>query len=161
VIACRSADDPRQGRSDNIMPNYFFLIWVALIGAMFYFMMIKPAKRQRAQQFNLLEHLTPGSEVRTASGILGTAVEVADDYVVIETTPGVRIKVIKQAVAGIILPDEADDTVLADVPTPGGIGDAPAGLAPDVVETAVQDAVPAEATADGAVADAAEPAAKS
>jgi len=154
------------------MGSPVFLIWIVLIGAMFYFMMIRPQKRARQSQVDMLQHLQPGAQVRTTAQIMGTVVEVGDDWAVVETTPGTRIKFGKPAIVGIILEDDAEQGQVAedaegeaDAPTPGGIGDAPAGAE----EHAVQDSVPAnaeaEARADGdqVPADAAkdpEPAAK-
>ena len=133
------------------MGNSFFLVWIVLIGFLFYFMMIKPQKRARAQQVDLLSHLEPGAQVRTTAQIMGTVTEVGEDWVVIETTPGTSIKFGKPAIVGIILPDEAE---AADSPTPGGIGAAPAEdpLADTTVvdrPAAAQDAVPAQGAADG------------
>jgi preprotein translocase subunit YajC len=142
------------------MPSYFFLVWVILIGFMFYFMMIKPQKRARAQQVDLLQHIAPGAEVRTNAHILGTVTEVGDDWVIIETTPGTRLKIGKPAIVAIILPDEpedeADETAVVeaheDEPT-----------AADAVQDKVADAAPAvqdaPAAAEAAVtAETAEPA---
>ncbi|NUP48659.1 MAG: preprotein translocase subunit YajC [Catenulispora sp.] len=133
------------------MGSPVFLIWIVLIGAMFYFMMIRPQKRARQSQVDMLQHLQPGAQVRTTAQIMGTVVEVGEDWAVVETTPGTRIKFGKPAIVGIILEDDAEQAEAAedaegeaDVPTPGGIGDAPAGSE----EHRVQDAVPAEADAE-------------
>lgn len=145
------------------MGSPVFLIWIVLIGAMFYFMMIRPQKRARAQQSDMLQHLQPGAQVRTTAQIMGTIVEVGDDWAIVETTPGTRIKFGKPAIVGIIMDDEAeaetaDEDGADDAPTPGGIGDAPhdASDASDVSDTsdsethAVQDAVPAQDAAEHA-----------
>ena len=135
------------------MGSPVFLIWIVLIGAMFYFMMIRPQKRARAQQSDMLQHLQPGAHVRTTAQIMGTIVEVGDDWAIVETTPGTRIKFGKPAIVGIIMDDEevAEGEDAEDAPTPGGIGDAPHGLQ-DAVPA--HDAIPAQdakpADADGA-----------
>jgi preprotein translocase subunit YajC len=127
------------------MGSPVFLIWIVLIGAMFYFMMIRPQKRARQSQVDMLQHLQPGAQVRTTAQIMGTVVEVGDDWAIVETTPGTRIKFGKPAIVGIVMPDEDEET-----PTPGGIGDAPTideaeNEAQNETEThPVQDAVPAE-----------------
>ncbi|MEZ0114112.1 preprotein translocase subunit YajC [Catenulispora sp. EB89] len=138
------------------MGSPVFLIWIVLIGAMFYFMMIRPQKRARSQQSDMLQHLQPGAQVRTTAQIMGTIVEVGDDWAIVETTPGTRIKFGKPAIVGIIMDDEAEDETAdeaEDAPTPGGIGDAPHGVH-DAIPA--QDAVPAQdakpADADGAPA---------
>ena len=132
------------------MGSPVFLIWIVLIGAMFYFMMIRPQKRARSQQSDMLQHLQPGAQVRTTAQIMGTIVEVGDDWAIVETTPGTRIKFGKPAIVGIIMDDEVEDETAdeaEDAPTPGGIGDAPHGVQ-DAIPA--QDAKPADADADGA-----------
>jgi len=132
------------------MGSPVFLIWIVLIGAMFYFMMIRPQKRARAQQSDMLQHLQPGAQVRTTAQIMGTIVEVGDDWAIVETTPGTRIKFGKPAIVGIIMEDEAEaEEPGQDAPTPGGIGDAPHD-APDAEAPAAQDAVPAQDAAERA-----------
>lgn len=160
------------------MGSPVFLIWIVLIGAMFYFMMIRPQKRARAQQSDMLTHLQPGAQVRTTAQIMGTIVEVGDDWAIVETTPGTRIKFGKPAIVGIIMPDEEEgaDAESAqdaeDAPTPGGIGDAPHSAEDTVVKDAavkdtvvqdavVQDAVPAPDSEPAEEVKDSEPAAKS
>jgi len=46
--------------------------------------------------------------VRTIGGMVGEVVEVTDEHVVIETTPGTRLKFVKSAVAGVIPPAEPE-----------------------------------------------------
>src|SRR5579859_3698620 len=98
------------------MGNSFFLVWIVLIGFLFYFMMIKPQKKARSQQVDLLAHLEPGAQVRTTAQIMGTVTEVGEDWVVVETTPGTSIKFGKPAIVGIILPEDQDES---EGPTPG------------------------------------------
>ena len=129
------------------MGSPVFLIWIVAIGFLFYFMMIRPQKRARAQQTDMLQHLQPGAHVRTTAQIMGTIVEVGDDWAIVETTPGTRIKFAKPAIVGIILEDEPAEEGSEDAPTPGGIGDAPHGVQDSVPG---QDAVPAD---DAAGAD--------
>jgi preprotein translocase subunit YajC len=127
------------------MGSPVFLIWIVLIGFMFYFLMIRPQKRARAQQSDMLQHLQPGARVRTTAQIMGTIVEVGDDWAIVETTPGTRIKFGKPAIVGIILDDEPSEEGAEDAPTPGGIGDAPSHTVQDSVPAQAQDAVPADA----------------
>ena len=142
------------------MGSPVFLIWIVLIGAMFYFMMIRPQKRARTQQSDMLQHLQPGAQVRTTAQIMGTIVEVGDDWAIVETPPGTRIKFGKPAIVGIIMDDEAETEAEAEggdavadaaeqAPTPGGIGDAPHDGS-ESEPHAVRDAVPAQDAAEHA-----------
>jgi preprotein translocase subunit YajC len=130
------------------------LVWILLIGFMFYFLMIKPQKKARAQQSDMLSHLKVGSEVRTTAQVLGTVVELGEDYAVIETTPGTLIKFAKPAIVGIILSDEdaagtssdeADDSAAAGEtgePRDTDEAAAKAEAAPAADAAPVQDAAP-------------------
>jgi preprotein translocase subunit YajC len=156
------------------MGSPVFLIWIVLIGFMFYFMMIRPQKRARQQQMDTLNHLQPGAQVRTTAQIYGTVVEVGDDWAIVETTPGTRIKFGKPAIIGIVLPEDADaeEAVAAgeapdlDAPTPGGIGDEPSAAQDAVLATEADRTEKAEAAGEAeakseAKAEEAEPVAKS
>jgi hypothetical protein len=43
--------------------------------------------------------------VRTIGGLIGTVIDLTDEFVVVETTPGVKLKFTKQAIAGVIQPE--------------------------------------------------------
>ncbi|HEV2635042.1 MAG TPA: preprotein translocase subunit YajC [Actinocrinis sp.] len=85
------------------------LVYVVIIGAVMVFMTSRGRKKQQTQQLTMREALVPGVEARTIGGLVGEVVEVTDEHVILETTPGVRLKFVKTAVAGILPPAiEAD-----------------------------------------------------
>ncbi len=61
------------------------LIQVAAIFAIFYFLIIRPQKRQRQQHENLLKSLQRGDQIVTSSGIVGEVVHIKDDQVTIRS----------------------------------------------------------------------------
>jgi len=77
------------------------LILIALLGVVFYMLLIRPQRRQQQQQKDLANNLDPGHEVVTHGGIFGTVVEVDDDEgtILLEVTTGNEIRMLKQAVA--------------------------------------------------------------
>ena len=91
------------------------VILIALMVVAFYFLLIRPQrKRQQAQQ-QTLSALVPGTRVLLGSGIFGTVVSVGARQVVLETSPGVEVTVLKQAIARVVTegdefsePDEPD-----------------------------------------------------
>lgn len=89
------------------------IVMVLAIGAMF-FLSSRTRKQQQAQA-DFRANLQPGQEVMTASGVFGTVVEVDEDSVTIETTPGVKIRWIRAAIAKLVEPpvDEDEDGSLA------------------------------------------------
>jgi preprotein translocase subunit YajC len=90
---------------------------VILIGA-FYFLMIRPQKKQRVRQQALLNSLEVGDDVMTAGGIFGTIVDIDEDedVVTVEIAPGTRIRMIRAGVSRKIVdqPDEGDEDVDED-----------------------------------------------
>lgn len=60
------------------------------------------------------EGLVVGAEARTIGGLVGEVVELTDEHVVLETTPGVKLKFVRTAIAGITLPTGDEDAVSDD-----------------------------------------------
>ena len=90
-------------------------IWstVLMFGAMFavlYFILIRPQQKQQKKHQALLAGLKRGDEVILSSGIMGKIFAVEDRIVVIEINDKTRLKVLKQAVQGLVGPSEAQDT---------------------------------------------------
>jgi len=85
------------------------LIYIVVIGGVFIFMTSRGNKRKQSQASQLQSALTVGAEVRTIGGLVGEVIEVTDEHVVIETTPGVQLKFVKSAIAGVIPPAEPEE----------------------------------------------------
>jgi preprotein translocase subunit YajC len=82
---------------------------VLMFGVMFavlYFILIRPQQKQQKKHQNLLDNLKKGDEVILASGIMGKIYLVEDKIVFIEISDKTRLKVLKQAVQGVITPNE-------------------------------------------------------
>lgn len=82
------------------------LIYIVVIGAVFIFMTSRGNKKRQSQAAQLQSALVVGAQVRTIGGLVGEVMEVTDEHVVLETTPGVRLKFVKSAVAGVVPPEE-------------------------------------------------------
>lgn len=84
------------------------LIYVVVFGALMIFMTTRGRKKQAAQAQMMQQALSVGAEVRTIGGLVGTVIDLTDEYVVVETTPGVKLKFTKQAIAGVVPPETAE-----------------------------------------------------
>ena len=74
---------------------------ILIIFAIFYFLLIAPArKRQKALQ-ELIANLKKGDQVVTTGGLLGEVSSVKDDAIVLKVADNVRVRVTKSAVAGL------------------------------------------------------------
>jgi preprotein translocase subunit YajC len=90
------------------MQQYSTLIFIALLVAAFYFLILRPQrKRQQALQ-QTMNSVSPGSRVMLGSGLFGTVVSVGPRQVVLEISPGAEITVLKQAISKIVTEDDED-----------------------------------------------------
>ena len=83
-----------------------------LIVLVFWFLVIRPARKRQQEMAQIQSSVAPGTEVMLGSGIFGTVVSVEDDTVRLEIAPGTTVKVARQAVVRVV------------TPTPGAAGHA-------------------------------------
>lgn len=110
------------------------LVLIALMVGAFYFLLLRPQKKRQQEQRKTMDSIQPGTEVLLGSGIFGTVISVGQQRVVVETTPGVRLTVLKQAIARVLQPGDqysepAPAPVEADDDEPDTF-DEPAGTEP-------------------------------
>ena len=72
-----------------------------LIMVIFYFLMILPAQRRQKKVTEMLTNLKNGDKVITNGGIYGTIVGLEDDAVQLRIAEQVKIKVARNAIAGL------------------------------------------------------------
>lgn len=84
-------------------PNQFApLLMMVVFIVIFYFLLIRPQQKKAKEHQNLLSRLSAGDEVVTGGGLLGRIIEVGDTFVTLEVAEGVRVKVQKIHVAGLM-----------------------------------------------------------
>ncbi|MCY1374851.1 Sec translocon accessory complex subunit YajC [compost metagenome] len=78
--------------------------WIFLIGflVIFYLMIWRPQAKRAKEHKNLLGALQKGDEVVTSGGIAGKVSKVSDDFVVIEVSDTVELKIQKGAIAATL-----------------------------------------------------------
>ena len=81
----------------------FTLMMVAVLALMVVFM-IRNSRKQKADREALVEKVVKGANVMTTSGIFGTIVSVdaEENQIVLETTPGTKIRIHRQAVTSVV-----------------------------------------------------------
>lgn len=72
-----------------------------LIFAVFYFIVILPAKKQQRKKDELIAGLKKGDRVLTTGGIYGTVATVEDDAFLVKVAENVKIRVAKSAISGL------------------------------------------------------------
>lgn len=76
------------------------LIPLLLMGAVFYFLLIRPQQKQAKEHQKLLTGLKKGDEVVTQGGLLGSVVQVEDRTVTLDVGSGTKVRVLKANIAG-------------------------------------------------------------
>ena len=81
----------------------------AILGVMFYFLMIRPQSKQRKEQANLLSNIKTGDKVLMTSGIFGIIANVKEKSFVVKIADNVKVEVLKSAVTTVV--QKGDDAV--------------------------------------------------
>jgi preprotein translocase subunit YajC len=100
------------------MQGFESLIFLGLLIAIFYFMLIRPQKRRVQAHKQLIESVEVGDEVVTIGGAHGTVRAIGDDDIRLEVAPGTEIRFIKSAIARRVTEDLDEPVVLDEEPEP-------------------------------------------
>jgi preprotein translocase subunit YajC len=82
------------------------LLFLVLLFAVLWIVLIRPQRRRQALQQSLLSELSSGDEVVTVGGLLGVVRGIDDEHVTLEIAPGTEVRVAKQAITGILRKDD-------------------------------------------------------
>ena len=99
ILTNASTDGAASSGGANIM---FIVVYIVIFGAIIYFMMIRPQKKQRVKTQEMQNHIEPGDNIMTTSGFYGTVLDVVDDTTIIVefgNNKNCRIPMHKNAVA--------------------------------------------------------------
>jgi preprotein translocase subunit YajC len=89
-----------QEAAANPNPIASFAPFIA-IAFIFYFLVIKPQKKQLEDEKSMLDTLSKGDEVYTKAGILGTIVGMTEKIVTLEVNESTKLKVLRSHVGGL------------------------------------------------------------
>lgn len=81
--------------------------YIVIIGALFYFMAIRPQKKQQKKMDTLISSLAIGDSVLTTSGFYGVVIDVMDEVIIVEfgNNKNCRIPMKKTAVVEVEKPE--------------------------------------------------------
>ncbi len=85
-------------------------VYIVVLGALLYFMLIKPQKKQQEMRNTMLNGLNINDRIVTVGGITGYIRSLNDEYIYVEIADGLVVEMTKQAVAAVL----ADDTDVAE-----------------------------------------------
>jgi len=83
------------------------IFWFLILGAMWFFL-VAPQRKKQKQHQKLIEELSSGDNVITASGIYGTITNVKDDRFVVRIAENTKIEVQKSFVQGKVDPEPSN-----------------------------------------------------
>ncbi len=81
------------------------LLFPILLLVLFFVFIVRPQRRRQREFAEMQASLTEGMAVVTSAGLYGRIAELAEDFVILEAAPGVRLKYARAAVARV-QPDE-------------------------------------------------------
>jgi len=76
---------------------------VAILG-LFWFMVIRPARRRQQEVASLQNSIEVGQRVMMSSGVFGTITSITDDRARLEIAPGTEIEIARAAIAKVDTP---------------------------------------------------------
>lgn len=90
------------GSSSSSGYNWTFIIFLVIIGVIFYFFMIRPQRTRQNQRQKLLNELKPGDRVITIGGVYGQIESIDEQSVVLKVEDGGKIRFSRQSIATIL-----------------------------------------------------------
>lgn len=80
----------------------FDLLFIVLIFAAFYFLLIRPQQKRAKEHRKMVEALAKGDEVVTSGGLLGKITEIGDSFITVEISRGTEVRVQRSSVATLM-----------------------------------------------------------
>jgi len=96
-----------------------FFILVILLVFLGWLAIARPTRRRQAGHQAMIDNLAIGDEVITAGGFYVTVLEIAEDEVTVELSPGAQARLAKRAIAAVF-PQGEDDLEVAPAAEPTG-----------------------------------------
>jgi preprotein translocase subunit YajC len=91
------------------------IFYVLLFVAIFYFLAVRPQRRQKQQHAEMMRAIKKGDEVVTVGGMFGTVRKLGDDWVELEIAPRTRVRYLKRAISTITqVPEEDEEEYVED-----------------------------------------------
>ena len=85
------------------------VLWMVILFAFMYFVMIRPQKKEAQKKDMMLNELAVGDTVLTTSGFYGIVIDIDEDLVIVEfgNNKNCRIPMQKSAISAVEKPEEA------------------------------------------------------
>jgi preprotein translocase subunit YajC len=90
------------GGNNSLLALLMQVLPIVAIGAIFYFLVIAPANKQRRQTQEMINALKKGDRVLTTGGLYGTVQGIENDVVYLKLAENVKVKVARSAISGLV-----------------------------------------------------------
>lgn len=90
------------------------IVWFVALGAAFFFLVVRPQRRQMVIHRAMVASLQVGDEIVTSGGIHGTVRGLSEETLDVEIADGVQVKLARGAIAHRVAPMTADGTATGE-----------------------------------------------
>jgi preprotein translocase subunit YajC len=84
----------------EILSKYGMIIFLVVIFAVMYLLMIRPRQKQQKQHESMMQELRPGDRVIIAGGIYGQIESLSEDTAILRIESGATMKVARGSILG-------------------------------------------------------------
>ena len=81
---------------------YGNIIFLVLLFAVFYFLLIRPQQKRAKEHKKMVEAVAKGDEVVTNGGLLGKVTELGDNFLTLNIAEGVDVKLQRSSIAASV-----------------------------------------------------------
>lgn len=82
------------------------LIMMAVIFAIFYFLLIRPQHKKMKEHKKMVEEIKKGDRIVTAGGIYGTVENLSEATLTVKIAEGVKVKITRSSVGTVVKPED-------------------------------------------------------
>jgi len=85
---------------EEFLGQYGMIIFLVVIFAVMYLLMIRPRQKQQKQREAMMQELRPGDRVIIAGGIYGQIESLSEDTAILKIESGATMKVARSSILG-------------------------------------------------------------
>ena len=89
---------PREGGNATMI----FMMQMVAIFAIFYFLLIRPQRKEQERHKTMISELKKGDEIQTMGGMMGKVTELGDNFMKVEIADNVIVTVRKTSVEAVM-----------------------------------------------------------
>ena len=91
-----------QGGAGGAGPGMGDFLFLIVLFAVFYFLLIRPQQKRAKEHKKMVEALAKGDEVVTTGGLLGRITKVGDNFITVEISDGLEVRVQRGSVSSLM-----------------------------------------------------------